>query len=285
MKRSRFTETKIASVYKEVNVLEDAENNNKLTRCIVRARDGLPQESLIRIFINGEFFSSILCTPSDLKELAVGWLFNQGYIESVSDIVVLGVCEDMRDISIQLTDSPYRESEREQNIKTSACMGGEISYQQFFKDTPKLTGGPSVTIRLLKSLTKKALSRAHCYKATGGVHYAAIASSVGQQIDTFFEDVGRHTAVDKAMGRMLLAHQSPDSKILITSGRISSEMAIKASQAKINIVTSLTTCTNLAAQIAEEARLTLVCRVLSARPVVWSGVQRIVADDEEECAW
>jgi FdhD protein len=259
---------------------DDAENNNELTRGSVRGRNGLPQESLVRIFINGEFFSSILCTPSDLKELAVGWLFNQGYIESVSNIAVLGVCDDMRDISIQLANFRYRESEREQIIKTSACMGGEISYRQFFKDTPKLTGGPTVTIRLLKSLTKRALSMAHGYKATGGVHYAAIASSIGQQIDTFFEDVGRHTAVDKTMGRMLLAHQSPDDKMLLTSGRISSEMALKAAHGKISIVVSLTTCTNLAAQIAEEAGLTLVCRVLRAWPVVFGSAKRVVADDE-----
>ena len=82
------------------------------------------------------------------------------------------------------------------------------------------------------------------------------------------------------MGRMLLAHQSPDDKMLLTSGRISSEMALKAAHGKISIVASLTTCTNLAAQIAEEAGLTLVCRVLRAWPVVWCSAQRVVADDE-----
>jgi len=70
----------------------------------------------------------------------VGWLFNQGYIESVSDMAVLVFCEDMNDISMQLTNFRYKEREREQIIKTSACMGGEISYRQFFKDTPKLSG-------------------------------------------------------------------------------------------------------------------------------------------------
>ena len=137
-----------------------------------------------------------------------------------------------------------------------------------------------VTISVLKLLARNALSLADSYKATGGVHFAAIASAASKQIDVFFEDVGRHTAVDKAMGRMLLANQSPDDKVILTSGRLSSEMALKAAHGKISIIASLTTCTNLAAQIAKEAGLTVICRILKTRPIVCCGEQRIVADDE-----
>ncbi|HNR12305.1 MAG TPA: formate dehydrogenase accessory sulfurtransferase FdhD [Thermodesulfobacteriota bacterium] len=261
-------------------VLNDEGSNNELTKLGVRRKTALPQESLVRIFLNGELCSSMLCTPYDLKELSVGWLFNQGYIESVNDIAVMGACDDMRDIRIQLANSEHRKSAREPVIKTSACMGGEISYSGFFKDIPKLSGGPIITIAALKLLTRKTLSLADSYKATGGVHFAAIASAASKQIDVFFEDVGRHTAVDKAMGRMLLANQSPDDKVILTSGRLSSEMALKAAHGKISIIASLTTCTNLAAQIAKEAGLTVICRILKTRPIVCCGEQRIVADDE-----
>ena len=67
----------------------------------MKNRNQTPKESLARIFINGEFFSSLLCTPKDVKELTIGWLFSQGYIESIKEISSLGACDDMRDIHNQ----------------------------------------------------------------------------------------------------------------------------------------------------------------------------------------
>jgi FdhD protein len=235
-----------------------------------------PQESLIRIFINGEFVSALLCTPKDLKDLAFGWLYNQGFIESVDDVVSLGACDDMRDIQIRLSNSAYKGKDRSQFVKTSACMGGEISYRQFFRDTPKLPAGPMVSIQVLKPLMKKALSMAHSYSETGGIHCAAIASVTNQQVLACFEDVGRHNALDKVIGSLLLARQDPEDKMLLTSGRISSEMVLKAAHSRIPLIGSITTCTDLAVRIAKDAGLTVVGRVLSASPVVWCGEQRII---------
>jgi len=236
-----------------------------------------PHESLIRIFINGDFFSSLLCTPKDLKELATGWLFNQGYIESIHDIASMGACEDMRDIRIQLTNTRYRERGREQIIRTSACMGGEIPYTQFFSSIPKLGAGPRVALHVLAALMKQTLSVAHYYKQTGGIHCASLASVRDEKVLVCFEDIGRHNAVDKVTGRMLLEKIRPDDKLLLTSGRISSEMVVKAAHSRIPLIASITTATDLAVQIAEDACLTLVGRVLAASPIVWCGEHRIIA--------
>ena len=230
----------------------------------------------MRIFINGEFFSSMLCTPRDMTELTIGWLFNQGMIESMKDIASLGACEDMTDVQVHLVNGKHKENGRNEVIRTSACMGGEISYAQFFKDRPKLSEGPAISIGVLKSLMKETLSMAHGYKRTGGIHCAAMASAAEGRIVACFEDVGRHNAVDKVTGRMLLAKMNPGDAILLTSGRISSEMALKAAHSGIPIVGSITTCTDLALRIAEETGLTIAGRILSTKPVVWSGQRRIV---------
>ena len=243
---------------------------------LMKNKNQTPQESLVRIFINGEFFSSLLCTPKHVKELTIGWLFSQGYIESINEIASLGACEDMRDIQIQLSNGRYKERDRSQIIKTSACMGGEISYKQFFKDTPKLNSGPEVPLRDVRFLMKKTLSMTPSYKETGGIHCASIASVVDKQVLICFEDIGRHNAVDKVIGRMLLTGQASEDKLLLTSGRISSEMALKAAHSRIPIIASITTCTDLAVQIAEEADLTLIGRALSSSPIVWSGHKRIL---------
>ena len=113
------------------------------------------------------------------------------------------------------------------------------------------------------------------YKETGGIHCAGIASATDERILAVFEDVGRHNAFDKVIGRMLLAKLTPEEKVLLTSGRISSEMALKAAHSRIPVVATITTGTDLAVRIAEDAGITLVGRVLSASPLVLCGEQRI----------
>jgi FdhD protein len=138
----------------------------------MRNRSQIPQESLVRIFMNGEFLSALLCTPRDVRELAVGWLFNEGYVQSIEDIGSLGACEDMRDVHVQVPNPRPVERDRDQMIRTSACMGGEISLKQFTRDTERLNGGPIVSLELLKTLTKRTLALASSYKETGGIHCA-----------------------------------------------------------------------------------------------------------------
>ena len=101
----------------------------------------LPQESLVRVFVNGDFLSSMLCTPRDVKELAVGWLYGQGHIESLSDIASLAACEDLRDVHVHLSNGHTVKEDTGRMIRTSACMGGEISHEQFLRDLPRMNGG------------------------------------------------------------------------------------------------------------------------------------------------
>lgn len=159
-----------------------------------------PQESLIRIFVNGEFVSGLLCTSKDAKELAVGWLFDQGFIESIDDLSSLGACEKLTDVQVRLSNGQQARKKRNHVIRTSACMSGEIPYSQFLRGRPRVAGGPQVSLRVLKGLMKEALSMASSYKETGGIHCAAIASAMDEKILACFEDVGRHNAVDKAIG-------------------------------------------------------------------------------------
>jgi len=234
-----------------------------------------PEEALIRIFINDAFFSSLLCTPQDTKELTIGWLFNQGNMESMAEVSSIETSDDSRDIKIGLTTDNYKETDRNNVIRTVACMGGEISFHQFFKNRTKLTTDLTVTMADLKDLMKASLSLTRLYKESGGIHCAALASPSDKQIVTGFEDVGRHNAVDKVIGSMLLNSRAMTDKVLLTSGRISSEMALKAANGKIPVIATITACTDLAVNIADAAGLTVVGRVLSASPKVWCGEERI----------
>lgn len=244
----------------------------------MKERRDVPQESLVRVFVNGDFLSSMLCTPRDVKELAVGWLYGQGHIRSLGEIASLAACEELRDVHVLLTNGHTVKENTGRMIRTSACMGGEISLEQFLRDMPRLNGGHCVSLAKLKSFMKKTLAAASAYKETGGIHCAGIASATDEKLLAVFEDVGRHNAFDKAIGRMLMTRLAPEEKILLTSGRISSEMALKAAHSRIPVVSTITTATDLAVRIAEDAGLTLVARVLSASPVVLCGEERIVPE-------
>jgi len=101
--------------------------------------DSLPQEQLLGLFINGRFFSHILCTPVNVKELTIGWLLTQGYINGVDDINSLGVCDGITDISISLKGGYPESSPKSHPIATSGCSGGGMNPGQFFRDVKKLT--------------------------------------------------------------------------------------------------------------------------------------------------
>ncbi len=241
----------------------------------MKDRGNLPREALVRIYVNGEFLSSLLCTPSDLKELAVGWLYNEGLVQTIDEIASLAVNEDLQEIHVHLNTDRHIESSSERVIRTSACMGGKMSYRNFLRNSGKPKNGLVISLGTLKFLMRRTLVQASLYKATGGIHCTGIASVDGESLSVF-EDVGRHNAFDKAIGRMLLSRDTPERKVLLTSGRISSEMALKAARSEIPIVASISTGTDLAVTIAEDADLTVVGRVMSASPAVLCGEQRIL---------
>ncbi len=121
----------------------------------------------------------------------------------------------------------------------------------------------------VQSLMKQTLALASGYRRTGGIHCASLASIAQERIQALYEDVGRHNAVDKVVGHMLLRQLNAGDLLLSTSGRISSEMALKAIHSGITIISTITTCTDLAVEIANKAGLTVIVRTLKAPRVLF----------------
>ena len=220
----------------------------------------------------GPSFFSPVHSPHDLTELAVGWLYNQGFIESVDEVVAVDTCEQSRKCRLISRRHATGRGAEQKAIRTSACGGGEISSFQFFRKRDRLTEGPGVCTETLQALVKKTLSLAIGYRRTGGIHCASLASPCQGRILALYEDIGRHNAVDKVVGRMLLTSQNPEDRLLLTTGRVSSEMALKVVHSGIPIIATITTCTDLALQIAEEAGLTIVTRALTKSPAYCAGL-------------
>ncbi len=222
--------------------------------------------------VNGDRVATFMCTPEDLKELAAGYLWGRGAISSVEEIHLLGACDDMRFITVTLSgDLP--ESFAMEQVLSSACGSGG-----YIEDERLLEGRVSSTLTVsgpfLRRCFAEMFRRSEKYRESGGIHSAALIDTGG--VLDVREDVGRHNAVDKVLGGCLLSKRDPGGCGLITTGRLSTDMVLKALGAGIGFVATRSIPTSLALEIAEVAGLTLIGRAHRETSHVYCGSHRFV---------
>ena len=214
---------------------------------------GVIDESLLSIYVNGESLATMMCSPLQLEALAVGYLYNEGIIESAADIghLQLNQIRSVADVILRSGDArlPRR------MILTSGCGGG-MTGQELSESQPALQSdycaSPELVLRLMRGLQ----GAAKLYQAVRGVHTAALGADSGILVSA--EDVGRHNAVDKVAGAALLAEIDTRERILLCSGRISSEMLGKARRMGVPIVVSRTAPTSISLALAQAWRICVV---------------------------
>lgn len=253
-----------------------------------RADTSLPlaPESAVSLYVDDVLLAVLMCSPFDLDELGAGHLFGRGLISARTDLISLSVCPDMRAVRIR-TASGIGSAAESEGLVVSGCGAARVELSPGSRPrpgalpaaSPSHPAGAAPPVRLslaeLAALAKRMFAAAELYARTGGMHIAALVSG-----STFIarEDVGRHNAVDKVLGRALLDGLEPRGSILLTSGRIAADMAAKAINAGIPLLASRSIPTTEALSLAQGAGLTLVGRIGSSRPLVYSAPERILAD-------
>jgi FdhD protein len=221
-----------------------------------------PEEIPVSVRYNERDAVTLMCSPGELRELAVGWLFAEGFLQSRSEIMSIGACDEMR--MVDVTASPDRWDVVSQRRRTvSSGCGGGTSRHPNEEDLQRLVGTRDPNCSLLRHM----LAHAAEYKRTGGIHAAALTD--GSRVLFQSEDIGRHNAVDKVIGRGLLAGMSFGGTQLMTTGRISSDIVMKAARAGIPVVISLSVATSLAVDLARPAGILLVGRGAQPEPVIY----------------
>lgn len=233
-------------------------------------QDEIAEERKLLLKVNGREVLSLLCTPTMVRELVVGFLVTEGLIDG-------SFCAERMSIEYQsdevIVDVPAEGNIRQgQKTITSGCVGG-LSLSEDAGKT-KVNTSFKVKRSTLFKLFKVFQERSHLYHATGCVHSAAISD--GRSILVVAEDIGRHNAVDKAIGYCVLEGIGFDDKIILVSGRLSSEMVKKAAKAGIPVVASRTAPTTRAIDMALSKGLTLVGFMRGKRFNVYSGYERII---------
>ncbi|MFA4829916.1 MAG: formate dehydrogenase accessory sulfurtransferase FdhD [Thermodesulfovibrionales bacterium] len=232
--------------------------------------DTVAVEQRLRISVNNEEIISIYCTPLMIRELVVGLLTTEGVIkgEWCADRMSIEYGDDMI-VNIQAADAVIS---KEGRVVTSGCVGG-ITFAKK-PETEKIKDEFSIHASSLFDIFRKFQTRSGLYHLTGCVHSAALSD--GKDIIAFAEDIGRHNAVDKIIGYSLLEGIKFEGKIMLASGRLSSEIASKCSRWGVPVLASRTAPTNLAVEIAETRGITLVGFVRGDRLNVYTHPQRII---------
>jgi FdhD protein len=228
-------------------------------------------EASVTLSVNGEPWLSFTCTPTHLDALAVGFLYNEGIITSRAEVVSIDECQKGDNLDVWLR-RPVQRPEMWQ--RTSGCAGGVTSVPALAEENPvQVAPGEEIEAAALLAGMEQLLQMQSLYRETGGVHGAALYD--GREIRAWAEDIGRHNTLDKLAGRMLLDGLSLSPLIVLTTGRISSEMLQKSARMGAAAVVSRTSPTSQSVLKAAESGITLVGYARRDRFLVYSHPERI----------
>lgn len=219
---------------------------------------------------------TLMCTPADIDALTLGFLYSEGYITSREEAAIVpSPAESMGSPVVLVKLVNPEEFERGRNlIVTSSCGACGVRSIQSLSASVEVERTLTVSAEHLVALAAAMRKRQEIFHATGGTHAAAIFREDGE-ICSFAEDIGRHNALDKAVGTLLLADGVPRSCGVMLSGRVSFEMVAKAARAGIEVIAAVSAPTSMAIEAAEQCGITLCCFVRHNRLTVFTNPERV----------
>lgn len=237
---------------------------------------GIIVETSVSLTVNGEVWLAFMCTPTDLEALAVGFLYNEGIINSLEEIADVRVCEHGDNVDVWLKHVAEKPKEWR---RTSGCTGGVTAVEDTIT-TPFPLNGVTISPQEIRHLIDALFESQDLYRQVGGVHTSALSD--GKTIRVIAEDIGRHNSVDKLAGLCLLNQVEIPKKVLLTTGRISSEMLQKSARIGASIVISRTSPSSLSIEMAEKLGVTLIGYARRDRFNVYALPERIIAEQKRE---
>ncbi len=230
---------------KKISVFKFEENKWKSCEILI------PNEINLKIFLNDKKFN-ILCSPIDIEELIIGFLFAENIISKYSDIEELIIDENnfkgIVKVNYKSKNNEFNEEKNYSNLKIK----------------------PKSIIRIMQEFQKKL----KIYKLSGAVHASCLTTN--EEIITIKEDIGRHNTFDKIAGECLKNNLKTDDKIIFTTGRISTEIIFKVSKLKIPIIVTMKTPSAKAIELAKKLNITVIGKVKDNSFVIFANKERII---------
>ena len=238
----------------------------------------VPVEQMVVIEVRDVGSYSLMCTPADLRALAVGFAFTEGIIGGASDVLSLAACEDDPGVIRLWPARPGEARAPERNLLvTSSCglCGSRAAVEAFFETATRVGDSLRLSHESLVGIMGAMRPRQALFSATGGTHAAGICDAQGR-ISAFAEDVGRHNALDKAIGQCLLAGGSAAGCVALLSGRVSFELVAKCARAGVELIAAVSAPSSLAVRAAEHCGITLCGFVREGRATVYANPRRLL---------
>jgi FdhD protein len=234
----------------------------------------ISEEVPLTVITHGRELATLLCSPGYIRNLVAGFLYTNGLIRDISSLKSLTVDRDRWNVTADIEGEGLDEDFVFKRIYTSGCGKGVIFHNPLdLINRKRLKNGMRINSTDIAALMKTFQKRSEEHQLTRGVHSGALAAPEGILI--FRDDIGRHNALDKVIGEALYRQTGFQDKILLTSGRISSEILSKVLRCQMPLIVAAGAPTNQAVKLAREVNLTLVGRVRGDRMNVYSGEERI----------
>jgi FdhD protein len=232
------------------------------------------EEVPLTIEVNGRELATLLCSPEHLKNLVTGFLFTNGLIQNLSQQKSLTIDTERWKAGVKIEGDGFADDLIFKRIYTSGCGKGVIFHNPLdLINRVKIVSDFNVKNESIREFMKIFQKQSQEHELTHGIHSAALASC--DKILISRDDIGRHNAIDKVIGEALYTNIGFTDKILLTSGRISSEILSKALRCRMPILAAIGAPTNQAVKLARQVGLTIVGLVRGAKMFVYSGEERI----------
>ncbi len=244
-------------------------------------------EDPLEIFVDDSPYAITMRMPGEDHDLALGFCFTEGLIGGAADVEDIRHCTQglgEKRIFVRLRRrSVCRESvlrQRREHLSRSSCgLCGKESLAEVHTDIPPVHGHAPVPAAHVWRLKAAVESMQDVFRRTGSTHFAAVCDLDGE-ILAFAEDIGRHNALDKAIGRVLRQGVRERAHTVLVSSRLSYEMVLKAGMLGAQVLAGFSAATSLAVELAENLNMTLIGHLRSERMNVYSGQDRILAPQE-----
>ncbi len=237
----------------------------------------LIDEKILTIYLNNQEILTAMTICDYPEYLAVGFLFNQKMINSLSELKEVEFNEDLSVVVVRTNKVTPFETNNKIRIKTSGCAMGTIFGEMFDKLSPLSTEkSHSFSLNSIRGIIKEINKTQSLYLKAGAIHGSVLCDSKG--ILAYMEDVGRHNAVDKVSGFIVMEDIDPSDKFLYTTGRLTTEMVLKTVSMSIPLLISRSGFTKSAVELARNFNLTMVGRFKGNRFMCVSSFDRIILD-------
>lgn len=234
--------------------------------------DVLVKEFPLTILLNNQELVTLLCSPTNLEYLAIGCLLSEGLIKSKEEIKRIRLDEQRGVVEVE-TETDKELASKPLFKPLIASGGGKGASRYNASSQGKIESQIKISPQEVFTLVEEFIQLSLVFKATGGTHCAALADT--KSILVFSEDIGRHNALDKIFGECILKDIPMEERIILSSGRISSEMLLKVAKRNIPILISKAAPTNLGVKLAEELGITLIGFVRGRRMNIYANSWRV----------